>query len=205
MAQLIKGADILLYDGSIPETVHNVLIGEPSADGKNYTLGIPMGDQHIWTDRKIGFFGRIFRTVGLPANGIEANIPLAWGQNVRAEYAEITGKCTVYAKNTYSRHVFEDVFFYDGRGAKTTTKGTQPEGDVSVNIWSCSQGDGYEPKAGDIILPGECNVIIDTSSQEAVSDGLAQLRALAPNGLPVIKTVNRSLCGLKYDYAITAR
>lgn len=202
---LIQGTEVLLLGGDLPETVSNVLIGEPSPDGRSFTLGIPKGDSHIWTDRKLSFFGRTFRTVGLPAEGIEANIPLCWHKKVRAEQAEITGSCTVYTCETFQRHVYSDVFFYDGRGAKTTQKGTQPEGDVSVNIWSCSQGDGYEPKAGDIILPGECDVIIDTSSQEAVSDGLAQLRAIAPNGLPVIKTVNRSLCGLKYDYAITAR
>lgn len=204
MAQLIKGADILLYDGSIPETVHNVLIGEPSADGKNYTLGIPMGDQHIWTDRKIGFFGRVFRTVGLPAKGIEANIPLLWGQNVRAEYAEITGKCTVYAKNTYSRHVFEDVFFYDGRGEKTSKTGAVPTEDVTVKIYSFAHDGSYIPKPGDIIVNGECSVVFDTSSEQAVSESMAELRCTAGD-IAVISSVRNTMNGLLPDIEISGR
>lgn len=204
MAQLIKGTDILLYDGSISETVHNVLIGEPSADGKSYTLGIPKGDQHIWTDRKIGFFGRIFRTVGLPANGIEANIPLAWGQNVRAEYAVITGKCTVYAKNTYSRHVFDDVFFYDGRGEKTSKTGAVPTEDVTVKIYSFAHNGSYIPKPGDIIVNGECSVVFDASSEQAVSESMAELRRAAGD-IAVISSVRNTMNGLLPDIDITGR
>lgn len=205
MIQLIHGTDVLLYSENETETVSNVLIGEPSADGKSYTLGIPAGDVHNWADRKLSFFGRTFRTVGLPVQGIAGNIPLWWNRNVRAEYTEFTGKCTVYENNSFTRHVFSDVFFYDGRGETVTPKGAQPADSVKAVIYSCSTGDGYVPAVGDIIVPGECAVMFDISSQEAVSGSMAQLRTLFPEGLPVVRTVERTLCGEKYEYRITAR
>ncbi len=75
MKQLIKGSDVILWDNGIPETISNVLIGEPnSQDMTNfsdesglitYILAIPKGDSHVWTDRKISFFGENFRTMAI--------------------------------------------------------------------------------------------------------------------------------------------
>ena len=76
------------------EQVENVLIGEPSTDditeelnisGKKiaYTLGIPKGDTHIWTNRTVEFWGERFETVGKPMRGIQDLIPLDWDQNVK--------------------------------------------------------------------------------------------------------------------------
>lgn len=78
------------------EQVENVLIGEPSTDditdtltlyGKRlaYTLGIPKGDTHTWTDRTVEFFGEKFRTIGEPTMGIEHLIPLSWNKKVKVE------------------------------------------------------------------------------------------------------------------------
>ena len=67
MKQLIKGTAVIM-DG---ETIENVLIGEPSADGRSVTLGIPKGDAHVWSDKIVRFFGRNYRTKGLPEQGIE--------------------------------------------------------------------------------------------------------------------------------------
>lgn len=204
MTQILRGTDIQLYSGNQIITVENVLIGEPSADGKSYTLGIPKGDQHIWTDRKIGFFGRIFRTVGLPAKGIEANIPLVWGQNVRAEYADITGKCTIYEKNTYTRHVFEDVFFYDGRGEKTSKTGAVPTEDITVKIYSFTHDGSYIPKPGDFIINGECSIIFDTTSEQTVSESMAEFRRLAGD-VGVISSAKCTMNGLLPDIEISGR
>lgn len=77
-------------------TVNDVLVGEPSADdivnstelyGKKlaYTLAIPKGDTHDWTDKKVSFFGANFRTFGYPTEGIEVNIPLRWNKKVKVE------------------------------------------------------------------------------------------------------------------------
>lgn len=50
-----------------------------------YTLAIPKGDTHNWDDAKVEFFGEVWKTVGIPTEGIEANIPLAWNKKVRVE------------------------------------------------------------------------------------------------------------------------
>lgn len=105
---MLKGIDITLYtkkqtgeDGfhdpiykETPVTVHNVLVGEPSADeittelqltGRRlaYTLAIPKGDTHNWDDAKVEFFGQIFRTCGGVVQGIESMIPLCWNKKVQ--------------------------------------------------------------------------------------------------------------------------
>lgn len=79
--------------------VDNVLVGEPSTEditdtlnltGKHlaYTLAIPKGDTHTWTDREVRFFNEKFRTIGSPTQGIEANIPLSWNKKVKVERYE---------------------------------------------------------------------------------------------------------------------
>lgn len=79
--------------------VENVLIGEPSTQdivdvlnltGKKlaYTLAIPKGDAHEWTNRTVEFFGERFRTIGEPTQGIEALIPLEWNRKVKVERYE---------------------------------------------------------------------------------------------------------------------
>jgi hypothetical protein len=76
--------------------VEDVLVGQPSTDdvtntiqlyGKKieYVLGIPKGDTHNWTDAEVIIWGQRFRTIGYPQTGIQENIPLRWGQNVRDE------------------------------------------------------------------------------------------------------------------------
>lgn len=87
-----------IYTETITD-VENVLIGEPTTEditdtfnltGKRlaYTLAIPKGDTHTWTDRKIGFFGGFFRTIGEPTQGIESMIPLSWNKKVKVERYE---------------------------------------------------------------------------------------------------------------------
>lgn len=110
MAGRISGITIILYDKEqtgvdefkrpvYTETaveVENVLIGEPSSqdviDTKNltgkvlaYTLAIPKGDAHTWTNRTVEFWGEKFRTIGEPTQGIEAMIPLSWNRKVKVE------------------------------------------------------------------------------------------------------------------------
>ena len=76
--------------------VNDCLVGQPSADdvsnvlalyGKRiaYTIGIPKGDANDWIDAEIVMFGGRFRTIGYPETGIQANIPLRWGQNIKVE------------------------------------------------------------------------------------------------------------------------
>ena len=92
---MIRGIDVILYRkqqtgedafgapvfNEVSETVHNVLIGEPTAEelvnelqlyGKRlaYTLALPKGDAHDWHD---------------VTEGIEAMIPLQWNKKVKVE------------------------------------------------------------------------------------------------------------------------
>lgn len=79
--------------------VDNVLVGEPSTEditntlslyGKavHYTLAIPKGDTHDWTDTEVilpsPFDGK-YKTIGYPTAGIEENIPLLWNKKVKVE------------------------------------------------------------------------------------------------------------------------
>ena len=76
--------------------IDNVLVGRPDTDqitetlnltGKRleYVLGIPKGDAHDWTDKKVIIWGQEFRTIGFPETGIQDLIPLDWGMNVKVE------------------------------------------------------------------------------------------------------------------------
>lgn len=86
-----------------PVEVENVLVAEPTSDditastqqfGKviRYILGIPKGDTHDWTNKKVSWtdaYGvtHTVKTFGFPITGIEENIPsqLPWHMKVRCE------------------------------------------------------------------------------------------------------------------------
>lgn len=53
-----------------------------------YELCIPKGDSNEWTNRKVGFFGDYFRTVGIPIELIESMVPLDWNKKVKVERFE---------------------------------------------------------------------------------------------------------------------
>ena len=105
---MLKGIDIILYEktktgedgfhdliyAENPVTVHNVLVGQPTAEeittelqltGRRlaYTLAIPKGDAHDWNDVQVEFFGQHFRTCGGVVQGIERMIPLCWNKKVQ--------------------------------------------------------------------------------------------------------------------------
>lgn len=76
--------------------IDGCLVGQPSSDqitqtlemyGKKiaYVVGIPKGDTHTWVDTDVYIFGERFRTIGFPETGIQENIPLHWGQNIKVE------------------------------------------------------------------------------------------------------------------------
>lgn len=76
--------------------VADVLVGQPTTDditssvqlyGKriDYVLGIPKGDAHDWTDAKVYIWGDPYQVIGFPQTGIQENIPLRWGQNVKVQ------------------------------------------------------------------------------------------------------------------------
>lgn len=76
--------------------VPGCLVGQPSSDeitqtlqlyGKQiaYVVGVPKGDTHKWEDTDVIIWGERYRTIGFPQTGIQENIPLKWGQNVKVE------------------------------------------------------------------------------------------------------------------------
>ncbi len=80
----------------VEEQVDNVLIAPSSSNeilsandlyGKKavYTLAIPKDDTHNWEDCEVIFFGRTWRTFGIPLEGIPELIPLKWNKKVMVE------------------------------------------------------------------------------------------------------------------------
>lgn len=72
------------------------LVGQPTSEELNDTMsvygkqiafvvGVPKGDNHSWVDTDVIIFGNRYRTIGYPSTGIQANIPLKWGMNVKVE------------------------------------------------------------------------------------------------------------------------
>ena len=82
-----------------PESVENVLVGQPSSEeikstleltGKKavYILAIPKGDAHKWENQRVVLpepFAGTYQVIGFPTAGIEANIPLSWNKKVMVE------------------------------------------------------------------------------------------------------------------------
>lgn len=110
---MIKGIPIILYEKNkvgednfgypiyqeVPITVNNVLVSPASVSeiletqnliGKKavYNIAIPKGDMHEWEDCKVEFFGKTWRVIGFPQEGIEKNLPLAWNQKWMVERYE---------------------------------------------------------------------------------------------------------------------
>lgn len=107
---MIKGITVTLYEKEkinedafgkpiykeTPIKVKNVLVAPTNTSeildtlnltGKKavYTIAIPKGDEHVWEDNKVEFFGETWKVIGLPQQGIEHNIPLEWNQKWMVE------------------------------------------------------------------------------------------------------------------------
>lgn len=76
--------------------IDNVLVSPTSTDdivnqlnitGKKavYTLAIPKGDENVWEDQEVRFFGKRWRVFGAELQGIEELIPLDWNKKVMVE------------------------------------------------------------------------------------------------------------------------
>lgn len=76
--------------------VPGCLVGQPSSDeisqtlemyGKRiaYVIGVPKGDTNNWIDTEVIIWDEKYRTIGFPETGIQENIPLNWGKNVKVE------------------------------------------------------------------------------------------------------------------------
>lgn len=107
---MIEGITVTLYEkiktgtdefnqpiySEVPEEVENVLVAPAAAEditndmnlyGKRlaYELCIPKGDDHVWEDRKVSFFGEEFQTYGPTEEWIESLVPLSWNKKIKVE------------------------------------------------------------------------------------------------------------------------
>lgn len=210
--QLIKGMDILLHTENGVETAQDCLVGEPAAaqlpfSGRMipaYTIAIPKGDTHIWTDQIVELFGQPFRTVGIVEQGIEENVPTRWHKKIHVEQWIANGSCTIYEQDTYQKHIFTSVYISDKRTGAALKGGMQKRGEICIRIYSVSGGDGYVPRSGDILVIGISPHEFDTTSQQTISESMTALRQANPD-YAVIQQVDAALCGMLPDYDLTGR
>lgn len=110
---MIKGIQVILHEKikigvdefnapifrDVVSRVDNVLVSPATTDDINsgmnlygkkasYTLAIPKGDMHDWVNAEVEFFNRRWRTIGIPLEGIDENIPLFWNKKVTVEMYE---------------------------------------------------------------------------------------------------------------------
>ena len=110
---ILKGIEIILMDkveNGVEEFNHpifvdkeivvkNVLVAPVKTEdvlnivnltGKKaeYLLGLPKGDANTWENREVVFFGKKWRTIGIPQEGIESMIPLNWNRKIMVERYE---------------------------------------------------------------------------------------------------------------------
>lgn len=85
------GQKVIYYDDGC--TVENVLVSPVSSDTvsdqlnldgdvETYQLAIPKGDTNDWNNAEVFFFGKRWRVIGRPIEGMEHLIPLAWNKKV---------------------------------------------------------------------------------------------------------------------------
>lgn len=111
----MKGITVTLYERSAgqpdafnrptytetPVQISNVLVSPTTSGGEEnvdqidltgrravYTLAIPKGDTHEWENCRVDFFGESWKVIGIPTQGIEDLIPLAWNKKVQVERIE---------------------------------------------------------------------------------------------------------------------
>jgi len=197
----LTGADIILWDGETPETVHDILIGEPADGGREFTLGIPKGDTHDWLDRRVSFFGRDFCTRGFPDEGIEANIPLRWHKRVHVRMTG-TQTVTVWESESLARHTLGFCEVSDMRGVTAVRDMLLTADRLGVRVPSFSTG--YVPKAGDLIAAGDIAFELTAETPQEQSAKMAEFR-MTVTGFAVVETVTAELNGGAYNYTITAK
>lgn len=111
----IKGIPIILYETVVvgqddfnrdieeetATTIDNVVVGQPSSEdviseitvsGKRvaYNLAIPVGDDHDWTNKIVEFYGRKWRTIGIPTQYIDGFMGenFQWNKQIKVEAYE---------------------------------------------------------------------------------------------------------------------
>ena len=207
--QMIKGIPVKLHINGNIEVIENVLVGEPalsdSAIGNSkimtYTLAVPKGDLHDWTNKKVEFFGKKFRTVGKEIQGIEANIPLCWHKKISLEELLVNGSCTFFDSRDFTRHIYSDVLLFDNRNFARDKTGEVKNSSLDIQVYAVNNSDfTWFPKGGDYVVPEICDFEFDTSDEQKVSESMADFRRKY-NNFAVVNSVERR----ENDIIISAR
>ena len=87
---VVKDVEITIDNVIVAPATTEDVTSQMSLTGKkiSYTIGIPKGDMHDWENKEVRFFGKRWRTVGIPLEGIEELIPLEWNKKVMVERYE---------------------------------------------------------------------------------------------------------------------
>lgn len=78
----VEVENVLVTPVNTTEIVDNIQL---NGKRQEYELCIPKGDNHIWEDRIVEFFGQKWRTFGIPLEYIEENLPLSWNKKVKVK------------------------------------------------------------------------------------------------------------------------
>ena len=87
---VVKDVEITIDNVIVAPATTEDVTSQMSVTGKkiSYTLGIPKGDNNDWENKEVRFFGKRWKTVGIPLEGIESMIPLEWNKKVMVERYE---------------------------------------------------------------------------------------------------------------------
>ena len=87
---VVKDVEILVDNVLVAPATTEDVTNQMSLTGKktSYTIGIPKGDTHDWENKEVRFFGKRWKTVGIPLEGIEELLPLEWNKKVMVERYE---------------------------------------------------------------------------------------------------------------------
>lgn len=87
---IVEDVEIEVDNVLITPTSTDDIVNQLNIDGKKavYTLAILKGDTNNWEDAEVFFFGKRWRTFGIPTEGIDHLIPLDWNKKVMVERYE---------------------------------------------------------------------------------------------------------------------
>ena len=87
---VVKDVEITIDNVIVAPATTEDVTNQMSLTGKkiSYTLGIPKGDTNDWEEKEVRFFGKRWKTVGIPLEGIESMMPLEWNKKVMVERYE---------------------------------------------------------------------------------------------------------------------
>ncbi len=85
-----EDVEIEIDDVLVAPVTSDDITSRTNLEGKKavYKLGIPKGDSNDWVDKEVRFFGKRWRTIGIPLEGIEDLMPLRWNKQIMVEYYE---------------------------------------------------------------------------------------------------------------------